>query len=71
MIAGSDLTCIFSQIAFSSAFLAVEETSATVFQAVRSHCVKDHRNSSELLMRFPHLVECATCCVSGFVEAVA
>ena len=33
--------------------------------------VKDHRNSSELLMRIPHLVERATCCVSGFVEAVA
>jgi RNA ligase len=33
--------------------------------------VKDHRNSSELLMRIPHLVVCATCCVSGFVEAVA
>lgn len=33
--------------------------------------VKDHRNSSGLLMRIPRLVECATCCVSGFVEAVA
>lgn len=33
--------------------------------------VKDHRNSSELLMRIPHLVVCATCGVSGFFEAVA
>jgi hypothetical protein len=33
--------------------------------------VKDHRNSSELLMRIPHLVERATCWVSGFLEAVA
>jgi putative hydrolase of the HAD superfamily len=33
--------------------------------------VKDHRNSSELLMRIPHLVVCATGCVSGFFEAVA
>jgi len=37
----------------------------------RATAVKDHRNSSELLMRIPHLVERATCWVSGFVEAVA
>jgi len=33
--------------------------------------VKDHRNSSDVIMRNPHLVECATCWVSGAVEAVA
>ncbi len=41
------------------------------FYVGRLRGVKDHRSSSELLVRVPHLVDCATCCGSGFVEAVA
>jgi hypothetical protein len=54
-----------------AAWLASPVTPYLGLGAKQGGAVKDHRDSSELLMRIPHLVERATCCVSGFVEAVA